>query len=74
MQPERVSLWLRPPKSLELIIREKVGLCRFLISILGLTVGASQTLGSLLVVVGGAWIAWTVWLRSNGTETRPRVR
>jgi hypothetical protein len=46
----------------------------FLISILGLTVGASQTLGSLLVVVGGAWIAWTVRLRSNGTETRPRVR
>jgi len=44
-----------------------------LISILGLIVGASQTLGSLLLIAGGAWIAWTVWLRPYGRETQLRV-
>jgi hypothetical protein len=45
-----------------------------LISILGLMVGASQTLGPLLLIAGGGWIAWTVWLCPHGTETEPRVR
>ena len=32
----------------------------FLISILGLMVGASQTVGSLLLIAGSGWIAWSI--------------
>lgn len=45
----------------------------FLISILGLMIGASQTLGSLLIVAGGGWIAWSIWLRPYATDTRERA-
>jgi hypothetical protein len=45
----------------------------FLISILGLMIGASQILGSLLIVAGGGWIAWSIWLRPHATDTRERV-
>jgi hypothetical protein len=49
-----------------------------LIPILGLTIGAAQTLGSLLMIASGAWVAWSVVRRSPdevvGGEARPRVQ
>ena len=48
-----------------------------LISIFGLAIGWTQTLGSILIIAGGGWIAWSV-LRRPSTELRepapqPRV-
>ena len=48
-----------------------------LISIFGLAIGWTQTLGSILIIAGGGWIAWSV-LRRSSTELRepapqPRV-
>ena len=34
-----------------------------LISIVGLAIGEAQTLGSILIIVGGSWIAWSVMRR-----------
>jgi hypothetical protein len=39
-----------------------------LISIVGLAIGEAQTLGSLLIVIGGGWIAWSV-MRRPPTES-----
>ena len=38
-----------------------------LISILGLAIGWTQTLGSILIIAGGGWIAWSV-MRRPSTE------
>ena len=38
-----------------------------LISILGLMIGQAQTLGSLLIIIGGGWIAWSA-MRRPSTE------
>jgi hypothetical protein len=38
-----------------------------LISILGLAIGWTQTLGSILIIAGGGWIAWSV-IRRPSTE------
>jgi len=43
----------------------------------GVQIGAAQTLGSALVVVGGGWIAWSVMRQPSsqpGAEAQPRVR
>ncbi len=43
----------------------------------GLQIGWTQTLGSALVVVAGAWIAWTAMrtpARQLGAEAQPRVQ
>jgi hypothetical protein len=49
-----------------------------LISILGLSIGASQTLGSLLIIASGAWISWSVLRRpageAAGSPAQPRVQ
>jgi hypothetical protein len=49
-----------------------------LISIVGLMIGPAQTLGSLLIIVSGAWVAWSVMRRSPdkvvGDGAQPRVR
>jgi hypothetical protein len=50
----------------------------FLLSILGLIVGQSQTVGTALLIVATGWISWSV-LRRSSTETvrveaQPRVR
>jgi hypothetical protein len=39
-----------------------------LISILGLAIGWTQTLGSIMIIVGGGWIAWSV-MRRPSTES-----
>jgi hypothetical protein len=39
-----------------------------LISIVGLAIGEAQTLGSLLIIIGGGWIAWSV-MRRPPTES-----
>jgi hypothetical protein len=36
-----------------------------LISIVGLAIGSAQTLGSLLIIIGGGWIAWSVMRRPS---------
>jgi hypothetical protein len=38
-----------------------------LISLVGLILGQAQTLGSLLIIIGGGWIAWSV-MRRPSTE------
>ena len=40
---------------------------RLLISLVGLIQGQAQTLGSLLIIIGGGWIAWSV-MRRPSTE------
>ena len=35
-----------------------------LISIVGLMIGPAQTVGALLIIVSGAWVAWSVMRRS----------
>ncbi len=47
-----------------------------LISILGLAIGWTQTLGSILIIAGGGWIAWSVMRRSSteSTEAAPQPR
>ena len=47
-----------------------------LISILGLMEGPWQTLGSILIIIGGGWIAWSVMRRpsSEPIETAPQPR
>ena len=47
-----------------------------LISILGLAIGWTQTLGSILIIAGGGWIAWSVLRRppTEATEAAPQPR
>jgi hypothetical protein len=47
-----------------------------LISILGLAIGWTQTLGSILIIVGGGWIAWSVMRRpsTEPIEAAPQPR
>jgi hypothetical protein len=47
-----------------------------LISILGLAIGWTQTLGSILIIAGGGWIAWNVIRRppTEATEAAPQPR
>jgi hypothetical protein len=47
-----------------------------LISILGLAIGWTQTLGSILIIAGGGWIAWSVMRRpsTESTEAAPQPR
>jgi hypothetical protein len=47
-----------------------------LISILGLTIGAAQTLGSILLIIGGGWMAWSVMRRPSNEpmEAAPQPR
>jgi hypothetical protein len=47
-----------------------------LISILGLTIGAAQTLGSILIIIGGGWMAWSVMRRPSNEpmEAAPQPR
>lgn len=49
----------------------------FLISILGLMVGQSQTVGTVLLVIGSVWVSWSVLRRapsaSTVSGTQPRV-
>ena len=49
----------------------------FLISILGLMIGQSQTVGTVLLIAATAWISWSVLHKtasaSTVTEPRPRV-
>jgi|SRR5215210_106274 len=49
-----------------------------LISILGLTIGASQTLGALLIIVSGTWISWSAVRQPSGgaagSQAQPRVQ
>ena len=42
-----------------------------LISILGLAIGWTQTLGSILIIAGGGWIAWTVMRRPSTEAAEP---
>lgn len=43
----------------------------FLISILGLMIGASQTAGSALLIAAAGWILWSALRRSPAEVTRP---
>jgi hypothetical protein len=47
-----------------------------LISILGLAIGWTQTLGSILIIVGGGWIAWSAMRRpsTEPVEAAPQPR
>jgi len=47
-----------------------------LISIVGLAIGWTQTLGSILIIIGGGWIAWSVMRRpsTEPIETAPQPR
>jgi hypothetical protein len=47
-----------------------------LISILGLAIGWTQTLGSILIIAGGGWIAWSALRRppTGATEAAPQPR
>jgi hypothetical protein len=42
-----------------------------LISILGLAIGWTQTLGSILIIAGGGWIAWSVVRRPPTEAVEP---
>jgi hypothetical protein len=42
-----------------------------LISILGLVIGQAQTVGSLLIIIGGRWIAWSVVRRHPTVAVEP---
>jgi hypothetical protein len=42
-----------------------------LISILGLVIGHAQTVGSLLIIIGGRWIAWSVVRRHPTVAVEP---
>jgi hypothetical protein len=45
-----------------------------LLSIVGLTIGAAQTLASILIIVSGACIAWSAMRRPSSEPTvQPRV-
>lgn len=47
-----------------------------LLSIVGLTIGAAQTLAAILIIVSGAWISWSAMRRSPTRPTeaaQPRV-
>jgi hypothetical protein len=43
-----------------------------LLSIVGLTMGAAQTLAAVLIIASGAWIAWSA-MRQPSTEPREEV-
>jgi hypothetical protein len=49
-----------------------------LLSIVGLAIGEAQTLGSILIIVGGGWIAWTAMRRPSAgaadVQAQPRVQ
>ena len=47
-----------------------------LLSILGLAIGWTQTLGSILIIVGGGWIAWSAMRRpsTEPVEAAPQPR
>jgi hypothetical protein len=42
-----------------------------LISIVGLAIGEAQTLGSILIIIGGGWIAWTAMRRPSTEPVEP---
>jgi hypothetical protein len=50
-----------------------------LLALLGFIIGAAQSLGTLLIVVGGGWIAWSIWRKAaaeivGSSSAAPRVR
>lgn len=45
-----------------------------LISIVGLAIGEAQTLGSILIIIGGGWIAWTAMRRPSTEPVEPAAQ
>jgi hypothetical protein len=45
-----------------------------LISIMGLAIGEAQTLGSILIIIAGGWIAWTVMRRPSTEPVEPTAQ
>jgi len=45
-----------------------------LISILGLMIGQAQTVGSLLIIIGGGWITWSVVRRPPTEPVEPAAQ
>lgn len=45
-----------------------------LISIVGLAIGEAQTLGSILIIISGGWIAWTAMRRPSTEPVEPAAQ
>jgi hypothetical protein len=44
-----------------------------LISIVGLIIGQAQTVGTILLLIGTGWIAWSIWHQLAPGAAGPRV-